>query len=134
MSKNMTIAEKLQKKYHKCEEVTNFKDMLYRSCDIYHSRTAFKLKNENGEIYSVTYADFKQDVVNLGTYLITLGFLGKRIAVIGKNSYHWAVSYLATSIVGVVVPLDKELHAEDVVNFLNVSDSTCILGDMKNLN
>lgn len=133
MNKNMTIAEKLQKKYHKCEEVTNFKDMLYRSCDIYHSRTAFKLKNENGEIYSVAYSDFKQDVVNLGTYLITLGFLGKRIAVIGKNSYHWAISYLAASIVGVVVPLDKELHADDVVNFLNVSDSTCILGDMKNL-
>ena len=134
MSKNMAIAEKLQKKYHKCEEVTNFKDMLYRSGDIYHSRTAFKLKNESGEIYSVTYNDFKEDVINLGTYLITLGFLGKRIAVIGKNSYHWAVSYLAASIVGVVVPLDKELHADDVINFINVSDSSCILGDMKNLN
>lgn len=128
-----TVAEKLEKKYHKCEEVTNFKDMLYRSSEFYGSRTAFKLKNSNGEIYYITYNDFKNDVVNLGTYLIAQGFLGKRISIVGKNSYDWAVSYMAASIVGIVVPLDKELHAEDIINFLNVSESVCILGDLKNL-
>ncbi len=127
----MTVAEKLAKKYHKCEEVTNFKDMLYRSSDIYGSRTAFKLKNEAGSIYYVSYRDFKNDVVNLGTYLIAQGFLGKRIAVTGKNSYSWAVSYMAASIVGIVVPLDKELHVDDIINFLNISESSCILGDLK---
>ena len=69
--------------------------MLYRSSDIYGSRIAFKLKNDKGEIYPVSYKEFKQDIVQLGTYLIELGFLGKRIAVIGKNSYQWAVSYFA---------------------------------------
>lgn len=133
MKKELTIAEKLAKKYHKCEEVTNFKDMLYRSCDIYSSRTAFKLKDKAGNICYISYSDFKNDVVNLGTYLIAQGFLGKRIAVIGKNSYHWAVSYMAASIVGIVVPLDKELHSDDVINFLNISESVCILGDLKNL-
>ena len=48
MEKELTVAEKLKKKYHKTEEVTNLKDMLYRSCDIYRSRTAFKIKDENG--------------------------------------------------------------------------------------
>ncbi|MBO6243702.1 MAG: AMP-binding protein, partial [Clostridia bacterium] len=57
----------------------------------------------------------------------------KRIAVIGKNSYKWCVSYLAASIVGVVVPIDKELHKDDVINFMNVSKTVCILGDSKNL-
>ena len=28
MSEKLTMAQKLEKKYHKCEEVTNFKDML----------------------------------------------------------------------------------------------------------
>ncbi len=129
----MTIAEKLQKKYHKCEEVTNFKDMIYRSSSIYKTRTAFKLKNKNGEIYSVSYDEFKKDIVNLGTFLISKNLLGKRIAVIGKNSYSWAVSYLAASIVGIVVPLDKELHCDDIINFLNISESSCILGDFKNI-
>lgn len=133
MSKNLTIQEKLIKKYHKCEKVTNLKQLLYRSSDIYGSRIAFKLKNDKGEIYPVSYKEFKQDIVQLGTYLIELGFLGKRIAVIGKNSYQWAVSYFASTIVGIVVPLDKELHDDDVINFLNISESVCVLGDTKNL-
>ena len=133
MKENITIKEQLKKKYHKTEEVTNFKEMLYRSADIYRSRIAFKLKDENGKIYGVTYEQFKNDVIYLGTSLIKKGFLNKRIAVIGKNSYKWCVSYLAASIVGVVVPIDKELHSNDVINFMNVSQTVCILGDNKNL-
>ena len=131
MSKELSIKEKLSKKYHKCDEISNLKEMLYRSSNIYGSRIAFKIKNNNGEIYPISYKEFKEDVVKLGTYLIQLGFLGKRIAVIGKNSYQWAVSYFAATIVGVVVPLDKELHTDDIVNFLNISESVCILGDTK---
>ena len=133
MKQNLPISEQLKKKYHKTDEVTNFKEMLYRSCDIYRSRTAFKLKDENGNIFTVSYAQFKSDIVSLGTSLIEKGFLNKRIAVIGKNSYSWCVSYLAASIVGVVVPIDKELHTDDVINFMNVSQTVCILGDSKNL-
>ena len=85
MSKELSIKEKLSKKYHKCDEISNLKEMLYRSSNIYGSRIAFKIKNNNGEIYPISYKEFKEDVVKLGTYLIQLGFLGKRIAVIGKK-------------------------------------------------
>lgn len=133
MKQTIPIAEQLKKKYHKTEEVTNFKDMLYRSGDIYRSRTAFKGKDENGTIITITYEQFKNDIISLGTSLLEKGFFKKRIAVIGKNSYQWCVSYLAASIVGVVVPIDKELHTDDVINFMNVSQTVCILGDNKNL-
>ncbi len=133
MSKKLNIADKLKTKYHKCEEVTNFKDMIYRSAEIYKKRTAFKLKDENGNIYNKTYEELKQEVMELGTDLIERGLLNKRIAVIGKNSYKWAISYLAASIVGIVVPIDKELHANDVINFMNVAECEAILGDEKNL-
>lgn len=133
MNKKLTIADKLKEKYHNCEEITNFKDMLDRSGTIYKTRTAFKLKDENGNIYNKTYEEVKKDVTALGTSLIEKGLLNNKIAVIGKNSYKWAISYLAASIVGIVVPIDKELHSEDVINFMNVSESKCILGDNKNL-
>ncbi len=133
MSQKLTISEQLKNKYHKTEEVTNFKEMLYRSADIYRSRTAFKKKNSDGKVISITYEEFKNDVIYLGTSLIKNGFLNKKIAVIGKNSYNWCVSYLAASIVGIVVPIDKELHTDDVINFMNVSEAVCILGDNKNL-
>ena len=133
MKKNLPVSEQLKLKYHKTDEVTNFKDMLYNSAENFKSRTAFKLKDENGKVVSITYEEFKNDVVYLGTDFIKRGFLNKRIAVIGKNSYKWCVSYMAASIVGIVVPIDKELHYDDVINFMNVSESVCILGDLKNL-
>lgn len=133
MKTNLPVSEQLKLKYHKTDEVTNFKDMLYNSAENFKSRTAFKLKDENGNIVSITYEEFKNDVVYLGTDLIKRGFLNKRIAVIGKNSYKWCVSYMAASIVGIVVPIDKELHCDDVINFMNVSETVCILGNLKNL-
>ena len=55
MEKKLTDAEKLKLKYHKTEEVTNFKDMLYNSAKNYHSRTAFKVKDSEGKINSIKY-------------------------------------------------------------------------------
>ena len=131
MKSNLPVSERLKKKYHKTDEINNFKQLLDRGATLFKDRTAFKLKNEKKEIYSVTYEQLKNDVQALGTFLISKGLTGKRICVIGKNSYKWAISYLASSIVGIVVPIDKELHAEDVVNFMNVSDASAILGDDK---
>ena len=134
MKNDLTIADQLKTKYHKTKEVTNFKDMLYNSAENFKSRVAFKMKDENEKIYTINYEEFKNDIVYLGTYLIKQGFLNKKIAVIGKNSYKWCVSYLAASIVGVVVPIDKELHSDDVINFINISETVCVLGDLKNIN
>ena len=133
MKEKPNIAEQLKKKYHKTEEVTNFKDMLYRSGDIYRSRTAFKLKDKEGTIKTITYEEFKNDVVSLGTSLLKKGFAKKRIAVVGKNSYAWCVSYLAATIVGIVVPIDKELPTDDIINFMNVSQAVCLLGDKQKI-
>ena len=133
MKKDLNIAEQLKLKYHKTEEVTNFKDLIERSAENYATRTTFKLKDKNGKIFSITYEEFKKDIVYLGTNLIKNGLLNKKIAVIGQNSYKWCVSYLAASIVGIVVPIDKELHSDDVINFMNVAEASCILGDNKNL-
>ena len=131
MSSNLPVCEQLKKKYHSTDEITNFKDLLNRGATLFKNRTAFKLKNEDKEIYSVSYEQLKNDVTALGTYLINQGLTGKRICVVGKNSYNWAISYLASSIVGIVVPIDKELPANDIVNFMNVSEASAILGDDK---
>ena len=74
MKNKPNVAEQLKRKYHKTEEVTNFKDMLYRSGDIYKSRTAFKVKDENGNIQIITYEQFKKDIVYMGTSLLEKGF------------------------------------------------------------
>lgn len=98
----------------------------------FSDRPAFKLKNDAGEYYDVSYPDFQADVYALGTKLIDLGLAGEKIAVIGHNCYEWCTAYLAVTCgVGVVVPIDKELPACDIENILRVSEAAAILFDEK---
>ena len=121
----------LKTKYFKVHTVTDLKDLLYKSAEKHKNNIAFKLKNKDGKIYNVKYIEFKNHVEALGTSLIDLKLSNKSIALIGKNSYSWITSYLAASIIGTVVPIDKELHVDDIINFINISESKAIIGDEK---
>ena len=121
----------LKTKYLKVHTVTDFKDLIYKSAKMYKKQTAFKLKDKNGKIYNVSYQDLKNNVEAIGTALIDLNLSNKAISVIGKNSYSWICSYIASAIIGTVVPIDKELHVDDVINFINISESKAIIGDSK---
>ena len=121
----------LKTKYFKVHNVTDLKDLIYKSAERYKKRRAFRLKDKKENIYDVSYIEFKNHVEALGTSLIDLGLSNKAIAVIGKNSYSWISSYIASSIVGTVVPIDKELHIDDIINFINISEAKAIIGDDK---
>lgn len=106
---------KTRKKLHKVEQITDLKDMLNKSYEKYKDEVAFEYKISKDEIKKITYKEFIDDVNGLGTQLIKMGLLGKRIAVISENRYEWAVAYLATACgVGVIVPLDKSLPANEL--------------------
>lgn len=121
----------LEKKLFSIPNIIDLKDMLYKSANKYKNKFAFKLKDAAGKIYGITYENFKNDVEALGTSIVKLGLIGKSICIIGKNSYNWAVSYIASSILGTVVPLDKELHTDDIINFINISESSAVIADNK---
>ncbi len=120
--------------YFKTYEIEDLKDMLEKTTTKNSTKIAFKVKDNNGKIINKTYIDFKNDVQNLSTKLIQMGMQDQRIAVMGKNSYLWAISYLAATIIGIVVPIDKEASKENVKEFLNVSNSKAIIADDKYLN
>ena len=52
---SLTLVEKMQKKYHKTVDITDLKDMLYKSAKKYGNRPAFKLKDSIGNISKVMY-------------------------------------------------------------------------------
>ena len=86
------------------------------------------VQKENGEYVTYTYARFRNDVYTLGTALAAHGFTNKRVIVIGENCYMWCVSYMAVICgLGTVVPVDKEIPAEDLANIARVAESTLIL-------
>ncbi len=121
-------------KYFKTYEIEDLKDMLEKTAEKNGNKTAFELKDNNGKIIKKTYIDFKKDVEKLSTKLIEMGLKNQKIAVMGKNSYGWAISYLASTIIGIVVPIDKEASKDNIKEFLNVSGAKAIIADNKYLN
>ena len=122
-------------------KIVNLKDMIEQSANIYSDRSAFLVKEKgNPDYIPVTYSNFKRDIDSLGTALISLGLKGKKIAIIGENRYEWATSYLGVvNGTGIVVPLDKELPANEIENCLQRSQadavifSGTVLGNIKNV-
>jgi long-chain acyl-CoA synthetase len=59
---------------------------------------------------------------------MSLGLSGKRIALISETRYEWVTSYLSTvNGVGVTVPLDKELPADEIRSLFTRSESTAVI-------
>ena len=118
----------------KSGELKTLKDIIVKKCVQYASNVAFLQKNKITKKYEeITYSKLRDDTMALATTLVSKYKLkGQKIAVIGENSYKWYVSYLAsTTGVGVVVPLDKELPANEIENLLNRSKAGCIIYSSK---
>ncbi len=128
-----TVYERfLQSLYHP-EPVRDLRELVLRSARLYGKRRAFVLKNGEGALYEVSYDRLLADCRALTEALAARGLTGCRIAVTGANSYEWALAYLAAVIVGVVVPIDKELCGEDIRLFLDEADCKAVVGDIKTL-
>ena len=113
-------------------EITDLKDMLNKTRNLYGEKPAYKIKIEEGKYKIYTHSEIREMVDNLGTALIDMGLKGKRIAVIGENRYEWEVSYL--SIVcgtGIVVPLDKSLPENELENLIERSEIEAIFYSKK---
>ena len=121
---NFTV--KTTKRYANLKELINDTASLYSTQDAYR----YKVKKE---IISKTYNDLKADTMAFSRILESKGLLGKHIAVVGASSYPWVVTYFGTvNSNSVIVPIDKELPAEDIAELLNRADVSAVVFD-KNL-
>ena len=111
------------------KEFKNIREIINNSAEKYPDNNAFIVKNKDMTTYTyVTYKRLKCEIDQLGTALIKMGLKGKRIAVIGKNRYEWAMGYYAVvNGLGVVVPLDKGLPKEEIELSLKRSKADAII-------
>ncbi len=122
----MNTYEKFLQKKHEVDQLKDFRELVYRSAELYGEQTAFQLRSKD-----ISYNSFKVDYQALCTAFINKGYKGKRVAVIGANSYEWILTYLAAATVGVAVPIDKELSYEDMDTFINAADCDAVAADEK---
>lgn len=109
--------------------IKDLKDLIDNSVLLFSERNAFLIKDKPGGDYKpIKYDTFKKDLDALGTALLDLGLKDKRIAVIGENRYEWVLTYLSVvNGVGVIVPLDKELPANEIKYLLERSNASALV-------
>ncbi len=113
--------------YNNFLEVSDLKDLLSKTAAKYGEKDAFRFKSGGG-VESKTYKEFLKDVNALGTALLTEGFAGKKIALLGETSYEWMISYFAVTCgVGAVVPIDKELPDAEIANVIADSGAAAVI-------
>ena len=123
------------KKRKNIEKFENIKEIIYHSATVYSDNIAFTTKIKNSgdvEYINHTYSDLLEDINSFGTALYRHGLQNKRVAVVGHNSYEWAVAHLSNLLGGIVsVPLDKGLQLGELESSLIRSRVQAIVFDEK---
>lgn len=87
---------KINRNLYKPTKFSNIREIIGNAVTLYPNNIAFIIKNKIDKdvtYTNITYKKFQEDINSLGTKLIDLGL--KRIAIIGKNSYEWALSSIS---------------------------------------
>ena len=123
----------MREQIYKNEGYSNLKEMLQKTGEKFGDRPAYIYKTEvEGKFREISHKQFRDEINNLGTALISLGLKDKRIAVISENRYEWGVAYFAAVAgTGVVVPLDKALPANEIENLMIRSEVEAIIYSKK---
>ncbi|MDD3196663.1 MAG: AMP-binding protein [Eubacteriales bacterium] len=115
-------------------EVRDFKtipEMLSQSVALFSDMTAVRYRlTPTSEPVSISYKQLAEDVNNLLNFLRSLNSQPLRIAVVGENSYHWILAYLAAvSGAGLIIPLDRMLPPEEIKQLLTRSEANVVFYD-----
>ena len=117
----------MSERLYEITEITDLKDMLNKTGEMYGDKIAYKIKIEEGKYKTISHKEVRNMINSLGTALIDIGLKEKRIAVIGENRYEWEIAYL--SIVcgtGIVVPIDKALPENELKSVIERSEVEAI--------
>ena len=122
---------KTYNKIYDSKVFNNIREIIDNAVELYPDNKAFIIKEKKGKDVSykhITYKEFKNQINSLGTALIDLGLKDKRVAIISKNRYEWALTHFTVlDGVGITVPLDKGLKEEEIISCLVRSKADAIV-------
>lgn len=91
----------------------DLRELLYYIAARYSTKTAFRDKKD-GIYQDISYARFASEAGALALVLKKRYNVQDRVFIIGENSYRWALSYMALTLLGAVpVPVDSAIRARD---------------------
>ena len=114
----------------------DFRDLLDGSVEKYGEKPAFILKTKRetkttpAEYRNVSFTELRREIDLLGAAFMDMGLKGKRLAIIGKNRYEWALGYYAQCLgLGIVIQLDKGLKYDELEGCLLKAEADVLLFD-----
>lgn len=127
---------KFNNQIYKSDEVNNFRELISNTVSKYPNNVVYKFKKnlgkENECVIEKTYSQIKDEIESFSTALLDLGLENKKVVVIANNRYEWCVSYLAIATGNmVVVPLDKSLPENEIINLIKISNADAAIYENK---
>lgn len=106
--------------------ISDLRDLVKSNMEYFGEHAQYYYKYHE-DIKKFSYNDMWNYMNWFGTALATSGLMGDTIAVIGDtHPYYLATFYATVNGNGVIVPLDKDLSDEQIVNFLKRSGAKAI--------
>lgn len=115
---------------YKTTFIDDMRALVEEAAQNFPDRIAISYKENywDKEVRKVTFTQWRNDVRNLGTALISKGLREEKIAIVGENSYGWCCSFFAVMAIGsVTVPVDKELPLDDIDGIISTTGCKAVI-------
>ena len=115
---------------YKTTFIDDMRSLVEEAAQNFPESTAISYKENywDKEVKKVKFPQWRDDVRNLGTALISHGLREQNIAIVGENSYGWCCSFFAVMATGsVTVPVDKELPVEDIDGIITATSCKAVI-------
>ena len=117
---------------YESREYVNIRELIEDVAERFPDRNAFsyRQKPNDAQPIQVSYPAFRDDIRALGTEFLSHGMQGKHCAIVGKLTYPWVCTFFSLLAIGaVVVPLDKDWHAQDLAKTAKHADCEFLFCD-----
>ncbi len=114
------------------KEFLNIREMVEYIGDAYCGKPAYRYRNNphDKEMVIINYELLRDHIRGLTTEMLARGLKGRHVALIGKHSYGWILTYYATLAAdAVLVPLDKDWGADELIETVKTGDVDFVICD-----
>lgn len=115
--------------YYQVRPITDLKDMIQQSAELFGERTAFRFRHTpQSQVISKTYREALDDINAFGSALIKIVPDRPKIAIIGENRYEWIIAFLAVvNGAGIAVPIDRMLPPSELRRVLERGEVDAVI-------
>ncbi len=115
---------KTERRFTPVESLKHFTEKI----TVNGEKSVFMWHGADGADHEMSYNEFSRTVTREAAAFASLGWNGKRIAILGETSPYWVATYVAAIASGnVAIPMDKELQMSEIEGFLAFAEADAVI-------